>query len=237
MDDHILRINTQIPPRPPGLLARERLVEEIERNLVDSRLILVAAPAGYGKTTTLTEWAHTTSRAVAWLNIEPEQNDPERFLRYLAISWSAADPKVLRSAVGLLLESSLPALDLVARAMANYALLAEIPVAFVLDDLHLIQEPAAGDLLRFLVEHLPPEFRFIVAARSQPGMLAPRLRVRQRLFAIGPTELAFSTEEAASFFARSRRQALSDDEIGRVQEQCEGWAAGLQLMAQSSATR
>ncbi|HET9662515.1 MAG TPA: LuxR C-terminal-related transcriptional regulator, partial [Thermomicrobiales bacterium] len=226
-----------IPPRPPGLLARERLVEEIERNLVDSRLILVAAPAGYGKTTILTEWAHTTSRAVAWLNVEPEQNDPERLLRYLATSWSVADPKVLRSAVGLLLESSLPALDLVARAMANYALLAEIPVAFVLDDLHLIRDPASCDLLRFLLEHLPPEFRFIVAARSQPGMLAPRLRVRQRLFAIGPTELAFSTEETTSFFVRSRGQALSDDEIGRVQEQCEGWAAGLQLMAQSSATR
>lgn len=237
MDDQLLIIDTRIPARIQGLVTRPRLVQEIEQALGETRVVLLAAPAGYGKTALLTEWAHATSRSVAWLTVEPEQNDPERLLRYLATSWSAADPKVLRSAVGLLLESASPALDLVARAMANYALLAKVPVTFVLDDLHLIQEPAAAGLLLFLVEHLPPEFRFIVAVRSEPGILAPRLRVRQRLHTIGPAQLAFSAEETKSFFASSRGHTLSDDEIARVQEQCQGWAAALQLVAQASATR
>jgi LuxR family transcriptional regulator, maltose regulon positive regulatory protein len=234
MDRQLLAIHTQRPPRSSGLIDRARLLGAIENACEDAKVVLISAPAGYGKTTLLIEWAHATSRPVAWVNVEPELNDPEQLLRYLATAWASVDPELLVSPVGLLLESNDPDPDLVTRAMANYALLANRPIAFALDDLHLIQDPATSQMLAFLVEHLPAEFRFVCAARSEPHLPLSRMRVRQHMKEIGTAELAFGLEETKRLFTRARAK-LSDHDLAVLQNRYEGWVAGLQLMAQSGA--
>jgi LuxR family maltose regulon positive regulatory protein len=237
MDDQLLIIDTRIPPCLHGLVARPRLVEDIEHALGEARVVLLSAPAGYGKTALLTEWAHATERSVAWLTVEAEQNDPERLVRYLAAAWSVVDPLLLDSPVGLLLETYEADVDLVVRAMANHALLSGISPVFVLDDLHLIQNPAAAGVLIFLIDHLPADARFVAACRNDISLPRSRLRVRHRMKEIGPDQLAFRLEETARLFEQAQLPALSEHDIALVQERCEGWVAGLQLVARSNAAR
>src|SRR5688500_12796438 len=141
MDRELLAIHTQLPPRSSGLVERARLVNAIEDTFEDAKVVLVAAPAGTGKTSLLVEWAHRSARPVAWLTIEAEQSDPSRFLRYLVMAWSAADPTLLDSPAGLLLGDAFPDLDLSARSLAIRASLLGVRVAGVIDDLYLLCGP------------------------------------------------------------------------------------------------
>ncbi len=237
MDDQLLIIDTRIPARMQGLITRPRLVQDIEQGLGEARMVLLAAPAGYGKTALLTEWAHATDRPVAWLTLEAEQNNAHQLLRYLAAAWSVVDPSLLDSAVGLLLETFDADVDLMARTMANYALLSATSLVFVLDDLHLIQTPAAAGMLMFLIDHFPADVRFVAACRSDISLPRSRLRVRHHMKEIGPDRLAFRLEETIRLFEQAHRPALSESEIAFVQERCGGWIAGLQLLAQSDTAR
>jgi LuxR family maltose regulon positive regulatory protein len=229
MDGQLLAINTRIPPRRPGLVSRPRLIEAIEAALDGTSIVLISAPAGSGKTTLLTDWAHATNRSVAWLTVEPEQNDPELLLRYLAIAWKAVDPEVGQATAGLMLESMEPDVELATRALANFAARASTPVTFALDDLHLIQDSAACATLTFLIEHLPPEFKLVAACRSEPALPLSRWGVRGRMRELGPSELAFRIEETRQFVETTLVRDVDEDELAVLQATTEGWVAGLRL--------
>jgi LuxR family maltose regulon positive regulatory protein len=235
MDTQLLVINTRIPPRPSGLVNRPRLVEAIESGLDGGRLVLVSAPAGFGKTTLLIDWAHATHRRVAWLTVEPEQSEPELLLRYLTTAWRTVDPAVGDAAASLLLEPSGPDIDLAARALMNYAARAPLPVTFVLDDVHLLRDPVACKSLSFLIEHFPPGFEMILASRTEPALPLSRWRGRGWLCELGASELAFRIDETRQLLANALDGAVDEERVATVQAMTEGWAAALRFSARSAA--
>ena len=122
------------------MVRRARLIDALEHGIPDHKLVLISAPAGYGKTTLLAQWAHTSSLRVAWLSLGEEDNDPNRFFRYLLAAWETVHPGIRESPLGLLLGALEPDRDAVLSAFINVA--NELPdhTVFVLDDVHLIED-------------------------------------------------------------------------------------------------
>jgi LuxR family maltose regulon positive regulatory protein len=231
MASSLLATKIRIPPQTHQTVPRPRLVAALERGIqVDScPLILVAAPAGYGKTTLLTQWARASQARVAWLSLGAEDNDPDRFFRYLLAAWEDAQPGIGESPLGLLLGAMQPDRDAVLTAFINAA--CDIPeqTVFVLDDAHLIEEASIHEGLAFLLDHLPPSFHFVLAGRAEPPLPLARYRARQQLLELRSDDLHLSLAETTELVNRSMRLDLTEDEIASLHDQLEGWAAGLQL--------
>src|SRR5829696_8001316 len=138
MDSALLATKVRVPPRTHHLVRRLRLVEAIERDVLDYKLVLVSAPAGYGKTTLLSQWAQESRLPIAWLSISEEDNDVERFFRYLLTAWEAVQPGIRERRVGLLLGDVAPSTEAVLAALVSAA--DDLPehTVFILDDYHLI---------------------------------------------------------------------------------------------------
>jgi LuxR family maltose regulon positive regulatory protein len=214
---------------------RDRLVHSIERALGDAarKLIVLSAPAGYGKTTLLCQWAHASHARVVWLSVGAEENDPERFFRSLAATWEATQPGIVKSPLGLLLSGIEPDRDAVLRAFVNVAATIPDPTAFVLDDYHLIGDAAVHDALTFLLDHLPPPLRFVLAGRSDPPLPLARFRAHSELLELRGEDLQFGEDESAEFLNRRMALDLGDHEVRALHAQLEGWPAGLQLASLS----
>jgi LuxR family maltose regulon positive regulatory protein len=231
MDAFLLATNVRIPPQPHRAVRRAQLIDALESAIPHYKLVLISAPAGYGKTTLLAQWAHASRFPLAWLSISKEENDAERFLRSLLTAWEVVVPGLRESPLGLLLGSMLPEREAVFSAFINVA--DDIPdhLVFVLDDYHLIEDPAIHQALTFLLDHLPPTLHFVLAARAQPPLPLARYRARQELLEVRTPDLQFLQEETREFLTQQMRLDLSYDEVGTLQAQLEGWIAGLQLVA------
>jgi LuxR family maltose regulon positive regulatory protein len=231
MDSFLLAPKLRIPPQPHHGVHRARLVDALERGILYYKLVLISAPAGYGKTTLLSQWAHASRFPVAWLSIGEEDNDPGRFLRYLLAAWEEVQPGVSESPLGLLLGAMTPDSEAVLSAFINVANDAPGPIVFVLDDYHLIEDPSIHTALTFLLDHLPPILHFVLAGRGEPPLPLARYRARQELIEFRAEDLNFLLEETKDFLNERMGLDLSYDEIVRLQAQLEGWIAGLQLVA------
>jgi LuxR family transcriptional regulator, maltose regulon positive regulatory protein len=228
-DVSILVTKVRIPPPSPHLIARQQLVSRLEREVPRRRLIAVAAPAGYGKTTLLAEWARKSAIAVAWLSLSDRDNDREQFLRYLLAAWAEVVPGIAESPLGFLLGSHAPDHEAVLAAFVNQGSEAAGHIAFVLDDYHVISEPAVHSALTYLIDHLPPNLHFVLSFRAEPELPIARYRARRQLFELWDDDLRFSPEETATLVERQMGLTLASDEAALLQTQTEGWAAGLQL--------
>jgi LuxR family transcriptional regulator, maltose regulon positive regulatory protein len=233
MGSQLLATKLHIPPPIKPLVHRERLVELLERSVPDYRLTLVSAPAGYGKTTLLADWARASSVNVGWLSLSDEENDPEGFFRHLLTTWEDVQPGIIESPLGLLLGGMMPDIEAVLSAFINVADNAPDHVAFVLDDYHLITEPEVHTALTFLLDHLPPKLHFLLATREEPPLPLARYRARNQLFELRANELGFLLDETACFLNEKMDLDLSQEEIVHLQTQLEGWIAGLQLVSLS----
>ena len=229
MDTVFLATKVRIPPQPPHAVIRTRLTEALERAVPDYKLILLSAPAGYGKSTLLTQWAHSSRFPIAWLSISEEDDDAERFLRYLLTAWEEAQPGVKDSRLGMLLGSSSPDTEAVLSAFINVANGIADHVVFVLDDYHLIDDSAIHQALTFLLDHLPPSLHFVVAGRGDPPLPVARYRARDEVIEFGVEDLRFLQIETVDFLNEAMKLDLVQDEVARLQTQTEGWIAGLQL--------
>jgi LuxR family maltose regulon positive regulatory protein len=170
---------------------------------------------------------------VAWLSIGEADNDLVRFLRYLLAAWERLQPEIVESPVGILLGSQTPDTNAVLPAFLKAAEQVPDPMAFVLDDYHLIREAAIHEALTFLLDHLPEKLHFILACRSQPPLPLARYRARGQLFELWPDDLRFTLEESADFLSQSTGMDLSEDELAALHDTTEGWPAGLRLAAAS----
>lgn len=196
-------------------------------------LTLVCAPAGYGKTTLLVDWAQNCRAPVAWLTLDEDDNDPARFLSYLIIAMQQIKPG-LGKAVEVLL--TLPETDLMEnslRLLVNDLAGLESPAVLVLDDYHCITARPVHQMLGFLVEHLPPAFHIVIASRTEPAIALARLRGRSAVLELRAAELSFRPEETEDFLNQVMQLDLSAQACDQLVEQTEGWAAGLQLAALS----
>lgn len=227
----LLESKLHIPGGPRVAVARSRLSAALEERISDYRLVLVSAPAGYGKTTLLAEWARSSSLPVAWLSLTGEEQEPERFLRYLLAAWERVQPSIVETPLGMLLESRMPDTEAVLAAFINAAGRAPGDLVFVLDDYQVIEETAIHEALSFILDHLPQQAHFILTSRGEPPLPLARYRARGQLWEIGSEDLNFTRVETSEFLGRSMGLELDADEVANLHERTEGWIAGLQLAA------
>lgn len=232
-----LATKVQIPPQPHHAVRRAQLIDALERRISDYKLILLSAPAGYGKTTFLTQWAQSSGFSTAWLSIDQEDNDLERFLRNLLATWKEIQPDIQESLFGLLLSTMSPDTEAVLTAFINVAHSVPDHTVFVFDDYHLIEHSSIHKALAYLLDHLPPMLHFVLAGRSEPPLRLARFRARDELLEFRADDLQFVEEETADFLNRLMGLDLSHDEVAKLQAQLEGWIAGLQLVALSRQRR
>jgi LuxR family maltose regulon positive regulatory protein len=227
----LLATKLHVPRVQPGFVDRARLTGLLDEGLAEpGRLVLVRAPAGFGKTSLLAAWASAQHRPLAWLSLDEGDNDPARFWRYAAAALDRVRPGISGRITPLLPPAAAASPDGVVTALVNE--LAEDQALLVLDDFHLIEPGPVHDGVAFLIEHLPPGLRLVIATRADPPLRLGRLRVRRGLTEIQATDLRFTPQEAAALLRGAvlpSGTALSTDAISKLTARTEGWAAGLQL--------
>jgi LuxR family maltose regulon positive regulatory protein len=223
-----LRTKLSLPALPAHFLPRPRLVQRLQRGM-KNRLVLLSASAGSGKTTLLSEWARQSSSLVAWLALDPDDNDPLRFWSYIA----AALQQASRVPVASLLQGlrSLPPTSLQSWLIELINMLdAEgRDMVIILDDYHLLESPALHNLLVFFLQHLPQHVHLVLATRAEPDLPLAQLRARDSLLELRSADLQFTPSEATAFLHQSQHLSLKPAEVQALLERTEGWAAGLRL--------
>jgi LuxR family transcriptional regulator, maltose regulon positive regulatory protein len=216
------------PLTRPGTVHRSSLINRLARYDCGP-IVSVVAPAGYGKTTLLSQWAERDGHAFAWVSVDERDNDPKVLLSYIAAALDAVQPvggpvfDALASPV-----SSVPG-SVVPRLGSAFAVMT-VPVVLVLDDVHLLHNQECRAALSLLADHVPAGSRLVLAGRTGPPLRVARLRAEGRITEIGPGDLSLTPGEAASVL-RDARVALAHDEVAVLHQRTEGWPAGLYLAA------
>lgn len=229
-----------VPVSRPNLVSRPRLLAQLDQGLT-THLTLVAAPAGFGKTTLLSEWLSERQYPAAWLSLDTGDNDLARFLAYLiaALQTICADAgQVART----LLQSPQPPpaesvltilINEIATGWGDTSLLPGTRYALVLDDYHLISARPVHDAVTFLLDHLSPQMHLVILTRADPPLPLARLRARNQLAEIRADHLRFTPDEATAFLSQVMGLELSTEDTAALATRTEGWVAGLQLAALS----
>ncbi len=223
-----------VPKLRRGLVERPRLLESVRRS-ADSRLTLLSAPAGFGKTTLLADWLHEApgvDRCVAWLSVDAADSEPATFWTYVVAALQGAVPGVGSGALELI-GSSPTATDLALTALLNDLAAAPSEVWLVLDDYHLMDSHDVGQGMAFLVEHLPPNVHVVLSTRADPDLPLARWRVRGEVVEIRAADLRFTSTEAAAYLNEATGLRLTAADVEVLEERTEGWIAALQLAALS----
>ena len=221
-----------MPLPRPGLVSRPRLVERLQAGLAAGhRLTIVSAPAGFGKTTLVSEWITTCKPPVAWLSLDDGDNDPARFISYLVKALQTLKPEMgagvlaaLQAPPPLQTEALLTTLLNEISSLAGHFLL-------VLDDYHLLDSQPVDQTLAFLIDHQPPQLHLVIATREDPPLPLARLRARGQLTELRAADLRFTPTEAAEFLNQAMGLNLSAGNVAALETRTEGWIAGLQLAA------
>ena len=215
-------------------VARPRLTQQLTAGL-HHKLTLISAPAGFGKTTVLSEWREVSAKeavSIAWVSLDKNDNDLTRFLAYVIAALQTIQPDLGKHAQALL--SAAPvASEAVLVSLINDLAAFNGEVAILLDDAHVIEAQAVHEAIEFLLENLPPHAHLIIASRTEPPLALARLRARNQLTELHAAELRFTPDEAADFLRRVMKLVLPATELAALIEHTEGWAAGLQLTALS----
>ncbi|MCB9116539.1 MAG: tetratricopeptide repeat protein [Caldilinea sp.] len=236
MPEPILATKLYIPPPALRLAPRPRLVERLAAG-TRRRLTLIAAPAGFGKTTLVSSWVAGIEAGegprVAWLALEREESDLARFFTYVVAALRTVAPGAGAGVLEMLQSGRPSAPQALAAALVND--LAALPgeIVLVLDDLHAVESAAVDEALAFLLDHQPPQLHLVVTTRSDPHLPLARLRARDQLAEIRAADLRFTLAEASDFLTRAMRLELPPASIAALEARTEGWIAGLQLAALS----
>ena len=239
MSPRLLATRFHIPTPRTGLVARPRLLEQLQRGLDENRkLTLISAPAGYGKTTLVAEWfarlaskAETAQTRIGWLSLNETDNTLVRFMEYFIAALQQVDDALGQRALSLLgvpqVASPLVILDELLNDLAGL----EFRLCLALDDYHTITAPQIDQALEYLLDHQPPHLHLVITTRVDPALPLARLRARGQMTEIRARDLRFTLPEASQFFNQVMRLDLPAESIQALDARTEGWAAGLQLAA------
>lgn len=230
MNVPILTTKIYIPSPRSKSIWRSHLLERMNEGM-HCKLILISAPAGYGKTTLVSEWVTELKQPVAWLTLDEGDNDSTRFLTYFIAALQTLVQDFGQNITGLLQSTQPLPMESVLTTLLNE--IANIPHYFtiVLDDYHVIDAEPIHDILAFLIKHMPPQMHFVITTREYPFLPLARLRVRNQLTELRAIDLRFTMQEADDFLNRVMGLKLSDRDVAALETQTEGWIAGLQLAA------
>ncbi len=230
MPSPILTTKLYIPPPRPDLVSRPRLFDCLQRG-ADSKLTLISAPAGYGKTTLLSEWISQSEIHYGWFSLDENDNDFERFLTYLVASLQSI-PIAFEEDISVSSQTQesniyeallIPLINQISVQQGRFAL--------VLDDYHMVQNQEIHQALNYLLEYLPANLHLVITTRTDPPLRLAQLRSRGELCEIRAEDLRFTTEEAIHFLNQSKGLNLTSFDIATLSEKTEGWITGLQLAA------
>jgi LuxR family maltose regulon positive regulatory protein len=232
--DVLLATKLHVPRPQPGFVPRRRLVEALGEGLSRGR-VLVCAPAGFGKTALLADWARGSGRPVAWLGLDAGDSDPARFWRYVVAALDRARPGLAARAGPLLRPPTPRSFEGLVTTLINELAADPGPdqVLLVLDDYHLVDSGPVHESVAFLLENLPPALRVVMSGRAGPPLPLARLRARGQLAELLAADLRFTPEEAAALLDEAAGSALPAAAVAALVARTEGWAAGLQLAALS----
>ena len=226
-------------PRPRrGQVPRPRLSERLDHGTA-SKLMLVSAPAGFGKTTLLAGWlaagpAGTAGeRRAAWLSLDGRDNDPASFWAYVIAALRTVAAGIGESALALLQAPQPPPAETVLTALLNDLAAIAGDIVLVLDDYHVIDAREVQDGMAFLLDHLPPRLHVVIASRADPALPLARLRARGELTEIRAADLRFTPQEAAAYLNGMMGLGLTAPDVAALEGRTEGWIAALQLAALS----
>jgi len=234
MPSPLLATKLRVPRPRPGIVARPRLWERLDRT-TESKLTLISAPAGFGKSTLLGEWLAAAPRdeqLVAWLSVDEADNEPQTFWTYLISALRTVAPGIGDDALSLL-ESSQPQIHVALASLLNELGEASTDVALVLDDYHVIDTPNIHEGMAYLLDHLPEPIHLVIATRADPALPLARLRARGELMEIRAADLRFTHDETAAYLNEVMGLDLGARDITTLEGRTEGWIAALQLAALS----
>lgn len=238
----VLTTKLRLPLGHPNLVSRSHLIRKLDENLWLAqgarflrRLTLVAAPAGYGKTTLLREWAAHLEIPVAWVTFEDTDNDPGRFLQYVIAALQSVQPGLGETALAFLRSAQSAGIEAIALHVAAM-LVDEIAAAaraflLVFDDYHALQAREIHLAVRFWLDHLPENLSLVIATRADPPLSLSRLRARRQMVEVRSEDLRFSESEAEVFLRQVMHLAIQDADVSILAGCTEGWIAGLQMAA------
>jgi LuxR family maltose regulon positive regulatory protein len=231
-----LLLKTKINPPPPRehVVARQRLLDRLREG--QSRpLTLIAAQAGYGKTTLVSSWLAQMEpdTKIAWLSLDEDDSEPMRFLYYLVATLQSVEPAAGRAPISLLGRVGMPGPKDLAAALLNELAESATRIVLVLDDYHVISDPEIHAAMIFLIERIPERLRVVLMTREEPPFPLARWRALQRVAEIGPEDLRFAPEESSQFLSETMGLNLDADLAQTLGARTEGWIAGLQMAALS----
>jgi LuxR family maltose regulon positive regulatory protein len=238
----LLATKIEMPLRRPHLVPRRRLLEQLDGGLAaGSALLLVSAPAGYGKTTVLIDWVRHLGcmpRSIGlpelrpvWLTLDDGDNDPSRFLSYVAAGLQKVDAILGRRLLDAIPNSSVPAWNEALPAYLNELAAFTAPILLVFDDYHAITAQPVHDIVDWLLERAPSNLHLVIASRVDPPLSLARLRGRGRLAELHHQDLCFDAGEAHTFLVDVMGLPLRVRQSAVLHERTEGWIAGLQMVA------
>lgn len=230
MSTPILATKLYIPPLQPRIVHRPLLIKRLNEGL-QRKLTLISAPAGFGKTTLVSEWIADCQRPIAWLSLDEGDNDPARFLTYLVGALQTVSANIGAGALRALQSQQPPDVEPILGGLLNDVAAFPDEIILVLDDYHLVEAQTVDKAMAFLLEHLPGQLHLVIATREDPHLPLARLRAHGHLTEVRVTDLRFTLEEAAGFLNQVMGLKVAEEDIAALERRTEGWIAGLQLAA------
>jgi LuxR family maltose regulon positive regulatory protein len=225
-----------VPPRCAGLIERPRLLSATSQ-LATKRLAVLKAPAGFGKTSLAVSWCQRlqeSGNAVAWLAIDPDDDEPPTFLFYVAHALQHACKGVGATALDLIRESSLINPHAIISTLMNDLADVDDEVYLILEDYHWLANPEIHAALAFFLKRAPSHCHVVLTTRTEPPLPLASLRAQNQLLEIDASAFRFDLQETQTFFATEKPGALAPSDVRLLHEKTEGWPAALRIAASTS---
>jgi LuxR family transcriptional regulator, maltose regulon positive regulatory protein len=246
MMEEILTTKLYLPLNRPEIVPRSNLIQRLTEGAHSGRkLTLISAPAGFGKTTLVTEWLHNLQRdakqenqpklGIAWLSLDEGDNDPLRFLTYFLAALKDIEgiELALEKSHSMLQSTQLPPIESVLTSLINEIATVNDRIILSLDDYHLIEKQPIHDGISFLLDNMPSQMHIVIATREDPHFPLSRLRARGQLIELRASDLRFTLSECAEFLTQAMGLNISEEDIASLEARTEGWIVGLQMAALS----